>query len=164
MEKTHDKHDLILRQKIESMILNSKDDKLLRQSLFFQDEIQYDNKIRNNMDFKYLIHFYEKNDYKNAKKLIKSFKDNNEILINNNIYDLIEFSCKNRNIELLILISELKPLKNYHIGQPYIEKYGSISWLNEVVNLGKDIFSKSKLVLGNKSIFDFYLINNDKNY
>ena len=164
MEKTHDKHDFILRQKIESMRLNSKDDKLLRESLFFQDEIEYDNKISNNMDFKDLINFYEKNDYKNAKKLIKQFKDNNEILIKNNIYDLIEFSCKNRNIELLILISELKPLKNYHIGQPYIEKYGLISWLNEVVNLGIDIFSKSKLVLGNKSIFDFYLINNDKNY
>ena len=68
MEKTHDKHDFILRQKIESMILNSKDDKLLRQSLFFQDEIQYDNKISNNMDFKDLINFYEKNDYKKMLK------------------------------------------------------------------------------------------------
>ena len=36
MNKIQDKHDYILKQNIESM-LNSKDDKILKQSLYFED-------------------------------------------------------------------------------------------------------------------------------
>ena len=54
-------------------------------------------------------------------------------------------------------------MKNFHIG-PYIGKYGLYSWLQEIANLGVDIFTSSKKVLNNENIFHYCLLNDDKKF
>ena len=113
----------------------------------------------NSFNYEELINSFEKNKIENVKILIT--ENNDKIKLNNNqIYNLIEISCKNRNIELLKLLNELTPLKDFNIG-PYLGKYGLFSWFKEVSNFGINIFAKSKNVLNNKDIFDFCIINND---
>ena len=149
INKFNNKFDINLRQKVEKLIIES----------MFNDnnyEKQDDNIFKN------LVCFYEKNDYKNAKCFLNKY--NNQIKINEEeIYELIDLSCKNKNLELLKLISEIISLKNFNIG-PYIGKYGLIPWLQEVANLGVDIFTTSENVLNNKSIFYFCLLNDDKKF
>ena len=149
INKTNNKFDISLKQKVDSLIMESMTDNDM-------NEIQTNNKIKN------LIYFYEDNNYKKAKLLINKYK-NEIILKEKEVYTLIDLSCKNRNIELLKLIAELIPLKNYYIG-PFIGKYGLNSWLQEISNLGVDIFANSPKVLNNKNIFYFCLLNDDKKF
>ena len=111
------------------------------------------------VNYKLLIKLFEKNNIKDAKILIKNNMEN--ILLNEEqIYDLIEISCRNRNLELLKLLNDLTQLKGFHIG-PYLGKYGLQSWFKEVSNFGIDITSKSENVLNNKDIYDFCIMNED---
>ena len=139
------KFDLSLKENIRQLVLN-------------EDKKEDNFKITN---FKSLKYFFEKNDSKNVKLLLCEMKKENIKLNDKEIYDLIDLSCKNRNIELLKLLDEFKSLKNFCIG-PYIGKYGLISWLNEVSNFGIDIFSKSEDILNGKNVYDFCLLNDDK--
>ena len=94
-----------------------------------------------------------------SKLLIKNTMEN--ILLNEEqIYNLIEISCRNRNLELLKLLNDLTPLKEFYIG-PYLGKYGLYSWFKEVSNFGVDITAKSEKVLNNKDLYDFCIINED---
>ena len=108
----------------------------------------------NLFNYEELINFFEKNKIENVTILDKKELNNIEI------YNLIEISCKNRNIELLKILNELTPLKDFIIG-PYLGKYGLFSWFKEVSNFGINIFSKSENILNNKDIIDFCIINSD---
>ena len=145
------KQDIYLKNNLENMISNSYKNKNLEFKLKFDKNKSY-------LD---LIKFYEINDIKNCKAVINIFKKEKIDLSDKKIYELIELSCKIRNIELLKLLFELKSLKNFHIG-PYIGKYGLISWLSEMANFGIDIFTKSEKILDNNDIYDFCVLNDDK--
>ena len=149
VKKSKNKHDLLLKKNVMKMILNS------------EEKISYDFSYDDKNYFKQMLNFFEKNDCKNAFSLMKIIKRKNIILNNNEIYELIEFSCKINNIELLKIVSFYKNLKNFCIG-PFIGKYGLIFWLEEALNLGINIFSREKNILNNKNIFYFCLLNDDK--
>ena len=92
INKNGSKFDLSLKENIRQLVLN-------------EDKKEDNFKITN---FKSVKYFFEKNDSKNAKLLLYEMKKENIKLNDKEIYDLIDLSCKNRNIELLKLLDEFK--------------------------------------------------------
>ena len=152
-----------------NLLLNGKGNKFdlsLKENLnklisYIDDNMNENMPNKNNLSFEFFKSLFEKNNYKNIKSIIDEMKKANKKLNDKDIYCLIDIACKNRNIGLLKYISEISPLKKYHIG-PYIGKYGLISWLREISNFGIDILTKSEDVLNGKNIFHFCLLNDDK--
>ena len=145
LNKNGNKFDLSLKENIKKLVLNEvKEEKNL-------NETNYQN-------IKKII---EQNDSKKIELLLNKMKKENKKISDKEIYNLIEVSCKIRNIDVLKLLNDLTPLKKFYIG-PYIGKYGLISWIKEISNFGVDIFSKSEEILNGKNIFDFCLLNDDK--
>ena len=94
IKKNNNKFDINLKRKVEILIVESKNE-------LNNGDRQTNNKIEN------LINLYEKNNYKKAKTYI--YQNFSLMNLNSNqklIYTLIDLSCKNKNIELLKLISE----------------------------------------------------------
>ena len=145
------KKDIFLKNKILELISQSNEKK---------DDINNIN-INNYMNFKNLKILFENNDEKKIKIILEKMKKIKIKLPDEEIYELIDLTCRVRNINLLKLLNEFKLLKDFHIG-PFIGKYGLISWLEEMPNIGCELFTKSENILNNKNIFDFCLINNDK--
>ena len=150
----NNKISLSLKKKLNSMIIHSSDNENNKNN-------ENKNKINTLLSFNDLIKCYENNDYEGAKYVIMQLKKNNIQLKDDEIYELIELSCKIRNIDFLKLLLDYKSLKDFHIG-PYIGKYGLISWLKEITNIGIDIFTYSKTVLDGNNIYDFCILTNDK--
>ena len=153
INKFNNKFDFNLKKSIENLILESiTDNKINNNSI-----IPKKDKLEN------LIYFFRNNDYENGRIFLNENKEQIKIKNEEEIYILIDLSCKNINLKLLKLISELLPLKDFCIG-PYIGKYGLISWIQEISNLGVEIFKSTKKVLNNKDIFYFCLLNDDKKF
>ena len=91
------KKEISLIKDIENMVSNS----------YKNRYYQFDEKHNNYNLFDKLIKSYENNDMINSKNIINRFKENNAKLSEEQIYQLIELSCKNRNIKLLITITEI---------------------------------------------------------
>ena len=145
LNKNRNKFDLLLKDNIQKLVLNEdKEEKDIK-------KVNYQN----------LIKIIEQNDSKKIKLILDRMKKENEKLNDKKIYNLIELSCKIRNIKILKFLNEFTPLKKFIIG-PYIGKYGLISWIKEISNYGVDIFSKTEEILDGKNIFDFCLLNDDK--
>ena len=147
VEKSKNKHDLFLKQNVLNIILNS-------------ENANYDFSYEK-INFEFLLFLFEKNDCKNAFALMKILKKKNVFLTENEIYELIEFSCKINSIELLKIVSFYTSLKRFCIG-PFIGKFGLVFWVKEALNLGIEIFAREKKILNNKNIFHFCLLNDDK--
>ena len=134
-----DCYDLILKKN------KNKKDELLKQKI---NNIIYDfnnHEIRkyNWKDYKDLVEIYENNDFNNAKIFILKVKKNKTKFNEDQIYNLIDISCKNRNIELLKLLSELISLNDFCLG-PYLGKYGLVSWIKKTADLGIIFFLNQK--------------------
>ena len=114
---------------------------LISQSNEKKDDINNIN-INNYMNFKNLKILFENNDEKKIKIILEKMKKIKIKLPDKEIYELIDLTCRVRNINLLKLLNEFKLLKDFHIG-PFIGKYGLISWLEEMPNIGCELFTKS---------------------
>jgi len=135
-----------LKNKIDEIIYNNNDNELKKKSL---------------KEYKDLEELYKNNDFNSSKILIEKLIKNSKKFSDKQIYNLIAISCKNRNIELLKLLSEITSLNEFCIG-PFLGKYGLVDWLKKTADLGINIFTKTPKIFDNKNIFDFCALNDDK--
>ena len=104
LKKNKNPKESKLKNKIDELIYNYNNNELKKKNL---------------KEYKDLVELFENNDYNNSKILIEKLKKNDKKLNEEEIYNLIDISCKNRNIELLKLLSEITSLNEFCIG-PYL--------------------------------------------
>jgi len=146
LKKNKNLKESALKNKIDEIIYNFNNNEFKKKSL---------------KEYKDLVELYENNDYNSSKYLIEKLKKNSKKFTDDQIYNLIDISCKNRNIELLKLLSKITSLNEFCIG-PFLGKYGLVDWLKKSADLGSNIFTKTPKIFDNKNIFDFCIINDDK--
>lgn len=97
-EKFNKQKDKFFMENINSLVLTANksenDDEFSKKRL----KNDFENEINHFLTYEDLVNFYKKNYYKKAKKIINQFKEDKILLKKEEVYNLIEISCKNINI------------------------------------------------------------------